>query len=680
MFHQITTSIAFCILLIFSSETLARRIDIPLTVQETQLLGLNAEARFPVVLDAPKDRTTEPKLIIAWAKSRLVDARRSTVSVVIDGRVLHSVWLADLAEGGEYAVPLNGLVGGTHIVSIRSSMWVEDDPCLQRYRNDAWFTIKPTSRISWERSVSASSRVAVNSLPDSWLRLAEGTTGIFLDYQALLDKQGVGAYLDANQLLRHWGYQPEKNRTDRTVGQLRLITLDRLDTKSETALRFIDSPETRFALAVDNEGVLNVVGRDSTSLREGVLFLADANARALCTGPICSSGLQLPQPKPALLARPKVDKNDPSQVWKLGTSGYPNGWQARGGGQHALRFVWQRPATWRVRESPTLFLHANVSGSAALDQQQSAITVRINERPVATYSLGQWSTGQAQIRIPRDLWGATEWVFDVVAILRPTDVKACSISEQDTAWVTISPETALIVPAQEQPFEGVASFFKEMNSTGLPGLSIENPSLEQLALVATMVYPFIQSKPNNTIAPPRQWKIVDEQACELQHCIRVQREPPADSPLKLNKGQWRNSLGELHVPHIDVVDTAGLFYLPQVKARPSQLVIVAGATSTLGGVTDPPDYLGLIGRIALFSQRWHVLDIRLEGQEAAAALSQSLGDDSKDSNNISKEQSNLRWLNFLWAAISLLVIAGLLIRLWRRPASKKHDVNWEIHS
>ena len=395
MFYQIITAIVFCALLLFSPPGLAVPVQMPLTVQETQLLGVNAEARFFVTLDAVKDRITEPKLIIAWARSRLVDPRRSTVSVVIDGRVRQSVWLSDLAEA-EYTVPLTGLAGGSHVISIRSSMWVDEDPCLQRYRNDAWFTIKPSSRISWERRVSASTRVAVNSIPDSWLRLADGKTGVFLDHQAPLDKEGIGAYLDADQLLRYWGYQPEKTKTDRTVGQLRLVTLDRLDKKHEAAIPLLENLDLRFVLAVDGNGVLNIVVRDSTGLREGLLFLADDQARALCTDSLCLSGAQLPKSQLSVATTASANENDPSKVWKLGMSGYPNGWQARGVGQHELRFVWQRPATWQLRDSPMLLLHANVSGSVALDQQQSAITVRINEQAVATYSLAQWRSGQAR--------------------------------------------------------------------------------------------------------------------------------------------------------------------------------------------------------------------------------------------------------------------------------------------
>ena len=678
MFYQIIAAVVFCTLLLFSPPGLAVRVEIPLTVQETQLLGVNAEARFFVTLDAVKDRATEPTLIISWARSRLVDPRRSTVSVVIDGRVRQSVWLADLAQA-EYTVPLTGLAGGSHVVSIRSSMWVDEDPCLQRYRNDAWFTIKPSSRISWERRVSASTRMAVNSIPESWLRLADGKTGIFLDHQAALDKEGIGAYLDADQLLRYWGYQPEKTKTDRTVGQLRLVTLDRLDKKHEAALPLLENPDLRFVLAVDSNGVLNIVARDSASLREGLLLLADDQARALCTDSLCLSGAQLPKAPFSLGVTSSVNENNPSQVWKLGTSGYPNGWQARGGGQHELRFVWQRPATWQVRESPMLLLHANVSGSVALDQQQSAITVRINERPVATYSLAQWRSEQAQIRIPRDLWEAKEWVFEVVASLRPADAKACSLSEQDTAWITISPETSLIVPYQEQAFEGVASFFDEVKKSALPGLTIENPSVDQLALVATILYPFVEFKPYKSAIAQRQWKVVDEQACASQHCIQVKSLPPADSPLKLSKGQWKNAKGELHVPYISLQDTAGLFYLPKLKEQPSQLVIVPGETSSVDSIIDPPNYVGLIGRIALFAQRWHVLDIRLKGQQGGEALLQESNSEANKDKNISKEQASVRWLNFLWAGLSVLIVAAVIIRLWRRPASKKPDENWETH-
>ena len=298
---------------------------------------------------------------------------------------------------------------------------------------------------------------------------------------------------------------------------------------------------------------------------------------------------------------------------------------------------------------------------------------------MATYSLAQWRSEQAQIRIPRDLWEAKEWVFEVVASLRPADAKACSLSEQDTAWITISPETSLIVPYQEQAFEGVASFFDEVKKSALPSLTIENPSVDQLALVATILYPFVEFKPYKSAIAQRQWKVVDEQACASQPCIQVKSLPPADSPLKLSKGQWRKAKGELHVPYISLQDTAGLFYLPKLKEQPSQLVIVPGETSSVDSIIDPPNYVGFIGRIALFAQRWHVLDIRLKGQQGGEALLQESNSESNKDKNISKEQASVRWLNFLWAGLSVLIVAAVIIRLWRRPASKKPDENWETH-
>ncbi len=676
MFYPIIAALVFSCLLLHSPHVHAIQVNVTLTPQEIQLTGLNAEAKFFINVDAAKDRKTEPVLTLSWLKSQLIDTRKSTFSIVLDGRIRRTMRLADM-EAGAYTIRLPGMQGGDHQLTIRASLQVDDDPCLLHRKDDAWLTIKPDTRISWERSVAKPQLLAIHSIPASWQRLAQGPSGVLIEYQAALDPAGMGAYLDANQLVRRWAYEPELANSERTVGHMRLTTVDKLAVDNAVAKRLRQAAPARFALAIDSQGILSVIGLDTTALREALLLLSDDSARGLCRDAVCTSNTQIIRTRPAIgVLRPSDEP--PTQVWQLGTSGSSNGWTAKGIGQHQMRFVWRRPATWKVQEWPTLQVHALASSSATLDPNKSAISVRINERPVATYSLAQWKSEKAEVKVPRDFWEAGEWVVDIVANLQPVESKGCSYFDEESNWVSILPETALSVPRQEQAYEGIASFFNESSQSDLPILTIEQPSLQRLAGVAAVLYPFVKPKPGQ-VWQERAWRVENLAACAAKRCIQVRSATPADATLQYGPSVWNDTSGELRIPQVETRDTLGLFYLAPQKLQPSQMLVVVGPASEKATPLEPPDYRGLLGRIALFSKTWHVLDVRAPGQDGPTILSP---DQIKKRNavpNISAEQSNLRWLNFVWAGVSILVIAILLIRLWRKPKSKKVDDHWEMH-
>lgn len=134
------------------------------------------------------------------------------------------------------------------------------------------------------------------------------------------------------------------------------------------------------------------------------------------------------------------------------------------------------------------------------------------------------------------------------------------------------------------------------------------------------------------------------------------------------------------MPHVDGRDFLALFYVAASNHRPAQLVVVVGPATAPTLLAQPPDYVGLTGQVALFSAKaWHILDVRRGSQAGNLVIGTDAADRSAPAVNISSQQRQLRWLNFVWAGVSILLVTGLMIWLWRRPARNKVDATFEVH-
>jgi hypothetical protein len=683
----------FCLFL--SQPSSATEVELPLTPQDVQIKGLSAQASFSINIDAKKDRKTEPVLNLVWRKSRLIDVKRSTLSVTVDGNIRRTVWLSDLGTG-EYRVPLSGLSGGAHTLTLRASLRIDDDPCLQQYREDAWFTIKSDTVLRWERHKQAirdAPIIPVNRYPDSWHRLADGWSGIHLDMQTPLNAAHAAAYLEANHLLRRWNYHVQQQATQRTVGHLRLLTLAELDTSSISAQRFARTPSIMYSIEVGKQGSLHVIGRNAEGLSEAIALLADDTARSLCTDIVCAGGVPAARdisklnaavsPSDSLVnASTAATKSDPTQVWDMSQADYAKGWLARGEGTHVLKFFWQRPVTWKVAPWPMLHLHGQASTASTIDTVNSIVTVRLNGRPLASYPLSQWKSQRSEVRIPTEFWDAGQWAFEIEVTLKTIQTKNCAYFNEDGVWFTVGADTQLLVPRHEQSFDSVGRFFSDSSRVkDLPPLHATTFNLETLSTAAAVLYPFYQTKQLSSKASPR-WRWVNTNDCKTQRCIQILTQTPNNALLRLEGDHWQATPNGLNLPHIPSSGTVGLFYQAAQDGRSAQLFVVSGPSTAIGDDTaavEPPDYQAFLGRIALFSQRWLSLDVQPMTADGALIGKANLSKNPLDENTPSKEQIGVRWLNFVWAGLSVLILAAVLFRLWRKPKNKEIDENWEMH-
>jgi Bacterial cellulose synthase subunit len=676
MLHRFNVAAFLIFVPLLCDFSFAQTVVVPIAKDGVHLKGRNAEWSNFITIDNKKLRKSEPVLTLSWQKSQLINPKLSSVSVLIDGRPLRSMWLTP-EDRGEHKIPLGGLVGGVHEIRVRTSMQIDEDPCLSARRDDAWFTITPQSNISWVRAATLPKRASVSELPALWPRSSDLRSAVAVDFQATLDADGMGAYLDLDHLLRRWSFVPTMLTDGTVAGKVRMMTLDRVRGSSEAAEQLRTRPDARFAMALDTSANLEIVGTDTLALRDAVLLLGAEPARTLCTEKVClgsAQAIRVAQSTPATTQQALP----PTEVWRLGKSTGGRPWVARGFGNQQTRFIWQRPAWWQIIEWPTLQLHAATSTSGAMDLSKSSINARVNDQPLATYSIAQWLAGKAEIKIPRELWMASEWVVDVQTTILPVETHRCSNSDQATQWVSISPETALWVPRKEAQYDGVANFFSESRASALPLLHVGDPTIQKLAILAPIVYPFVDQESVRGESQSR-WQFVNAPLCESKRCIQLRNNAPADALLRFVDGRWIDGSGTLRVPIVPGQDTVALFYVAAAAPRVPQLVVVAGPLSAAPPTQLTPDFLGLIGRAALFSSdKWHTLDVRSRGLPTTLA-SPDADKRAVTGENVSVEQRKLRWLNFAWAAVSVLLVSALVVWLWRRPATKKADENWEVH-
>lgn len=514
-------------------------------------------------------------------------------------------------------------------------------------------------------------QLTASDFPEAWRSGSNGANSVQIDSKLQWDSVGIGAYLDADHFIRSAGLQPQLDASEKTVGKMRLMTLDQSVAESKIARAMARAPDAMYGIAVNVNGTLDIVGRTAGGVRDAIAFFAIATSRNLCIETVCLGRSSI---KDQATPQPAKGVSDNDAVWQLGLAGTPNGWSAKGEGTKQFRFLWHRPASWDVLDSPTLRLHVAATASTAVDLQQSAITVRTNGRPIATYSVAQWHNGVADIRIPRELWKATVWDIEIETLLKRDISKNPIAIPPEVAWVHIGPETTLRVPHRKLPYQGIANFYDKMTASGVLRLQSGNFNPSTLARITPLLYPFAVS--TNKEEPPRRWQIADAVTCQKNACVQIVKQPGAHLPLTLSDHVWKDVAGHLGMPDIESDNTVAMFYIPADVNHTESLQMVVAPTTPNAPNLSSPDYTGLIGQVALFAGNWHILDVQMNGLKD---INNPLQASSTQDNNLSMEQRRLRLLNFIWAAVSVLLIAGLLFWFWRKPKNRQPDEYWELH-
>jgi Bacterial cellulose synthase subunit len=667
-----------------------------LFANDLQMRGEKTSYVIPVFIEGTQPKAVALKL--HWNASSLVDFTRSMIHVSINGQIRSSRRLSDLSKN-TWDVRLRPLRVGKHEIRIELQLRSKDDDCS--LPSDAlWVTFLSDSQISGaarSEQNSAMRVVAVRDVPENWRKTSSDEPAVLgkmhavsIAYDFLWDRQMAAAFLQTQLFLRQNGFDnvfASDNKTPKRTLSIRSIDKLPLDHPAATRWRALKDPQ--YILFAPSPSQLEVIVQSPQDTHHALQVLANDDLRALCHENICS--MSEPERKTSDPSDANSNEKMQSRLWSMLSSDQPRGWTAQGMGSHKLRQVWLRPASLELDADVYLHLAARVSQAAPVNQTQSSISLKINDQPIATYSLSDWKAGHAHIRIPSSLWQASVWIMDFEVRLVPqADValnagqraassERCTQTVQEDFWVTIDPDTRLQAKYNTRDSQSIAGFWQRTLERPVQSVYWNTapsgvPSPQQLASLAPVLQMFQFS---STTASLARWAFVDLATCANQPCISLH---PAAFGDQANSSQaslilpWRHLLKRIpehakNLPDLNAQASMALVWQPKDAQQAEQLHLVFGQTSNTH--MPVPQLATFAGSVATYSDQWQVF--------AHESLPRKLpnGASAKSTGNVSEQQGRLRWINLLWALGSILLVTALSVAYWRKK--KKADTqSWEV--
>lgn len=557
------------------------------------------------------------------AVSELVDPEQSALTVELDGRPMFSRRLAAASRvDGLRTVQVHlGQPGpGFHAVRVRARLRTgPDERCTGDWRRERWIRIvhatvtrrragqdddrgPPRSLAEW-RALGAAARVQIPSRGGGW----------------------IAAYLEADHTLRSWGIEPVATASR----ALRLQVAPRLEAGVGGA----------FEVSGDD---LTVTASTPEGLVSALALLRRGETEALCPRSACL----LPGGGPPT---PTASPPEPGpSVWTLRDAGHPEGWTARGPGEHVLRLAWSRPGHVEPRAWPQLDLPVRAGAMEGLDRARSHVEVRFGGRPLDAWPLEDIARAEHRLiaRVPSELWTLRRWELSIHVRLVPGPELRCAAEADGGPWVVVGAAAALDVP---RVWRGDAGLHRFAARPSLPLLSIRGAvGAEELRSLAAVTWPLKASR----LGSP--WRLRPE-AAGRQLRIGVGRHL---RPLRARGRTWlADGGGALGLPLVDAGDAAALECLdPSCEAvgvRPGR-----GAS--------PPAWAELAGTAAVgLGARW------TSAIPSGDAL-QRVGSAPREGEvATSHTAARLRWLDAASLATLLLFLALAAVWLWRARRAER---------
>ena len=484
-----------------------RVIFVPFSSKDIVLTGRSASTTVPFELTPNDTRRGVPVAVISIAWSSLVNPQRSTLHVTVDGVAVHSSWLSQ-GKGTEkrrIEVPLGDLRAGAHMLRVRSRMRVDDDPCLQQYQDEAWVRIRATSGIRWTQSRTVQER-SWSNFDAMWL---ERGGDVFVELQGTLREEELTAALELHRWLVARGLRPQYQNPPKN--RLADITLTTSRGGFRHRARDALTAHPQAAMAVARHGSrLTVVGHHQDLAASVHAFFA-LNTRQHCQQrDLCLVSRAAHRPRHA-----SERQSDRTMVLRLRDVGYDNGWTAQGSGRHELRLVWTRPEGWTVDRPPRIELPFRTSTSRQLDPERSSLSIRVNERPVATWDFQEveQGSGTLQVYLPPAVWDDSALSVEVIATLQHRHPKRCEAEEKSALWLVLEGEGGLSVERVETIHRGVSTFGHSAPYRTITLANVDEIRPVDLPLVAEIIVPLLDSKERLDLA------FVDEAAHCEDRCI-----------------------------------------------------------------------------------------------------------------------------------------------------------------
>ncbi len=677
---------ALCALLLTCTTWSLAANSVPLLGGDTQLKGAQASVAVPITVSGSKPKPLRLKL--QWSISGLVDPNRSIVNILVNGQIRSTRRLSDLEREG-WQLNLRPLSAGRHELRVQVYLRGNDEDCIP-LPEGLWLTLLPSSSIEGASPLSTSAAepsVAVKDFPQTWRTKAVNTAASAVDSKPVVNvslehawgASTSAAYTQVQVYLARLGIAVLKEANDANhvspsdarVGKLVLRAFDRLEPNHPARQRWALAADTRFVLHASTTNRLEIITKNAPDISLAIELLSNDALRALCHESLCSSGsataMSSEAPKTAILAPAE------NLLWSMAQGDQPRGWTAQGAGVHKLRQVWVRPLGLNLQSEVNLFLAARASRAAQVDASQSSISIRINDQPVATYSLQDWKAEHASVRIPESLWRAPVWVIDFEVRLTPRPQQRCSYLVQDDFWVALDPDTKLRAKFEYREAAGIAGFWQRASEKPMltlawsePGASA--PKREQLA----PFIPFLQAFGSRAadLAAPR-WTFVDRAACKTIACIVLHPQQPLTS-VQERLLPWRQVVGKTTnditgMPDLSAAGTAVIAWTPKDGGGSEQLHLVLGAPKEPS--IPAPRLSSFNGPIAVHTDQWQFF--------ASAEDASKNAERASGQGNVSEQQGRLRWVNLIWALISVVIVVTLAMLYWRKK-KRADPKTWEV--
>ncbi len=528
--------------------------------QPLTLLGQTGSSEVSIYVDPLSERRSAPHLVLPWDVSAIVDLSLSTLTVELDDVPLLSSTLQKLQSGRPLDLSLSGVSGGFHVVRVRTRLLTSTDPCRSLYDRELWLRLSPDSELTYLH--------AANQKKGS-----EHVGGILTDWQAKggvvyvmplaqLDRGTVGAYLQATRWLLRSGLRAEWTSNQAESDALILRIGDHepgTGTPWESAvLGSLTRQGTQLVAAARS-------GDDLGHLFGELLF---PGTLAQCHERLCLLGRAAPP------ADPPPDRTvdataSGDRIVTLAQKGHPRGYSARGGGWHLLRLNWERPSSFALTGVPELRLFVQSAALAGLDRNASSLNVRVEDRPIASYSPAMLAQEAMPLRIklPPELWEQRSWNVEIDMNLRSIQTGPCQASVDSTLWLTLGAESGIYAQHKERRYPGTLAAVAELSQT-VP---------TQLVFSRTLTWPAVASLSAvlASLVHSPDWQVVSSQAECGQLCVLAQVGAiPETSPLALlavgSELHWADRHGTFHLPLLPASEGV-LLDVPQPSVHSADL-------------------------------------------------------------------------------------------------------------
>lgn len=458
------------------------------------LRGSRGSSEISIYLDPWQQRRSAPILRLLWDVSGIVDLSLSTLSVELDDVPFATLPLRAMQSGRTLEVSLSGVSGGFHRLIIRTRLLTGPDPCQSPYDRELWLRLLPTSAISYKRLLLQPRPGTVAGLLADWRALG---SSVALRPELPVDRGSAAAYLLLDRWLRQHDLHPTLATDEKSAAQIRLQT--------QPGLAPASGPGAQAILArLERHGAeLLITARNSADLESLAYKLLTPGPLAYCPGADCFIP-RTSQPSPAvLLDSPAPNRPESADFLSLAQHGYPRGFTARGAGFHLLRLHFPRPPRWQLGDAPQLSLQVAAATTPLLDRAGSSLSIRIGDRPLASYSPASLPGSQDKllVTLPPETWEQSGWDIEVEVYLRGGRNTRCAADDDAALWLTISPGSGLAVPHQVRAVPGTLASLLDLSREQSAEI-VYSPTLTWpgVAALAAVLSPLARAHPFHLVS------------------------------------------------------------------------------------------------------------------------------------------------------------------------------------